>query len=59
VTVDNEYVTVNPPTLLIPPKSESGLEITYRPLLAVEVQANFTVKSSSLGEYGYRLLLKG
>lgn len=59
VVVDNEYLVVNPPVLTIPPKSESGLELTYRPLLAGEAQANLTIKSPALGEYGYRLVLKG
>ena len=36
VVVDNEYIVVNPPVLTIPAKSESGLELTYRPLLAGE-----------------------
>lgn len=37
VVCDNDYVIINPPVLTIPPKSESGLELTYRPLIAVEV----------------------
>lgn len=35
-TIANEYIEIQPDTLKIPPKSERGFEIIYRPLIALE-----------------------
>ena len=59
VVCENEYVIINPPALIIPSRSESCLELTYRPLITSESQCALRVKSPDLGDYEYRLLLKG
>jgi hypothetical protein len=33
--INNEYIEITPDTLKIPPKSERGFEISYRPLIVV------------------------
>ena len=57
--VNNEYIDIVPDTLKIPPKSERGFEIIYRPLIAVQDQEiDLTLKNPVLGDYKYKLLLK-
>jgi len=55
----NEYVEVTPDTLKIPPKSEGGFEINYRPLTMSEQEVDLTLKHPILGDFKYKLLLKG
>ena len=55
----NEYIDVTPDILKIPPKSERGFEILYRPLTMVEQEIDFVLKNPVLGDFKYKLLLKG
>jgi len=59
ITCDNEYVITSPEYLEIPARSESGIEVSYRPLVVAEQQAKLTVKSPVLGDFSYSLVLKG
>jgi hydrocephalus-inducing protein len=52
-------VSFNPPSFSIPARSEFGLEIIYRPLLAIEQNSKITLKSVELGEFVYPLKLQG
>jgi hydrocephalus-inducing protein len=57
--ISNEYVDIVPESLAIPPQSERGFEINYRPLIVSEEESELVLKSPELGEYKYKLLLKG
>jgi hydrocephalus-inducing protein len=59
ISCDNDYVIIEPDWLEIPAKSESGIEVSYRPLVVTEQQCKMIVKTASLGEFNYILLLKG
>lgn len=59
ITCDNEYVNINIPVLIIPSHAEGCIELTYRPLITSESQSTLRVRSPDLGDYEYRLLLKG
>lgn len=59
IVCDNDYVLIEPDWLEIPAKSESSIEVMYRPLVVAELQAKLSVKSAQLGEFNYVLLLKG
>lgn len=59
LTVDSEVVLLQPNSFVIPPKSEFGFEVVYRPLLAKEENAKITLKSLELGEFVYPLKLVG
>jgi len=56
---DHECITFNPPTFVMPPKSESGFEVLFRPLLANQFQSKFKLTSPELGEFVYLLNLTG
>jgi len=43
----------------VPPKSESAIELVYRPLAVGESSAKLTVRTQELGEFVYNLILKG
>lgn len=58
-TYQNEYIDVTPDVLKIPPKSERGFEISYRPLNLLEQEVDFVLKNPVLGDFKYKLLLKG
>ena len=55
----NEQIEINPETLKIPPKSERPFEINYRPLIVSEQELDLTLKNPVLGDFKYKLLLKG
>lgn len=55
----NEYLDIQPELLKIPPKSERGFEVHYRPLIASEQTCDLELKSPVLGNYKYKLVLKG
>ena len=55
----NEYVEITPEILKIPGKSEGGFEVNYRPLTIVEQEVDLTLKHPVLGDFKYKLLLKG
>ena len=57
--ISNEYVDIVPESLVIPPQSERGFEVNYRPLIVSEEESDFALKSPELGDYKYKLLLKG
>jgi hypothetical protein len=56
---NNEYVDITPETLKIPAKSERGFEINYRPLMQSEQEVDLVLKHPILGDFKYKLLLKG
>jgi hypothetical protein len=58
-TCASEYVEVGPETLKIPAKSERGFEISYRPLIISEQEVDLVLKNPVLGDFKYKLLLKG
>ena len=55
----NEYLDIQPEVLKIPPKSERGFEVHYRPLIASEQTCDLELKSPILGNFKYKLVLKG
>ena len=57
--VTNEYIDITPDTLKVPPKSERGFEINYRPLIVSEQEVDLILKNPVLGDFKYKLLLKG
>lgn len=59
IIVESETVFVSPLAFTIPPKSEFGLELIYRPLLAKEEMSKLSIKSPELGEFVYPLKLIG
>ena len=50
---------MTPDVIKIPAKSERGFEISYRPLNQIEQEIDFVLKNPVLGDYKYKLLLKG
>jgi hypothetical protein len=57
---DNDAITITPPTLVVPAKSERGFEVRYRPLIATEdQQCDLVFTNSVLGAFKYKLILKG
>lgn len=59
LVADSDHITFNPHGFFIPPHSESGFEIVFRPLLVKDEQAKVQLKSPELGEFLYPLSLKG
>lgn len=57
--IDNEYIEIIPASLTIPPQSERGFEISYRPLIVNEEKEELVLNSPELGTYKYELFLKG
>ncbi|EGR29178.1 hypothetical protein IMG5_161280 [Ichthyophthirius multifiliis] len=58
-TSDNDNITINPTSFKIPPNSEFGFEIIFRPLLVKEEQSKVILNSHELGQSVYQLILKG
>ncbi len=58
-TCNSEYIEIGPETLKIPPKSERGFEIMYRPLIVSEQEVDLVLKNPVLGDFKYKLQLKG
>ncbi|CAD8206755.1 unnamed protein product [Paramecium octaurelia] len=56
---ETDSISFNPQQFVIPPKSEFGLEIAYRPLVVQDIQSKITIKSVQLGEFVYPLKLQG
>jgi len=50
---------VTPENFTVPPKSEFGLEISYRPLIVAKANSRFILRSNELGEFIYMLELNG
>ena len=61
IVCDNEYIEVTPSSLVLPPRSERGFEVHYRPLIASddETTCDLTIKNAVLGIYKYKLVLRG
>lgn len=58
--INNEYIEIVPDTLKIPAKTEKGFEVIYRPLIvSAEQEVDLVLKNPVLGDYKYKLLLKG
>ena len=55
----NEYIDIQPDTLKIPPKSKRAFDILYRPLIVSEQEVDLLLKNPVLGDYKYKLQLKG
>ena len=58
-TCTSEYIEISPDQLKIPPKSERGFEISYRPLIISEQEVDLVLKNPILGDFKYKLQLKG
>lgn len=58
-TIGNEYVEVTPEEFKIPPKDSRKFEINFRPLMISESECDFILKNPILGDFKYKLLLKG
>jgi len=58
-TCTSEYIDLGPEQLKIPPKSERGFEISYRPLIVSEQEVDLVLKNPVLGDFKYKLQLKG
>lgn len=58
-TCASEYIDLGPEQLKIPAKSERGFEISYRPLIVSEQEVDLVLKNPVLGDFKYKLLLKG
>jgi hypothetical protein len=58
-TCTSEYIDIGPEQLKIPPKSERGFEISYRPLIVSEQEVDLVLKNPVLGDFKYKLMLKG
>jgi hypothetical protein len=56
---NNEFIEITPDNLKIPPKSEGGFEINYRPLNMSEQEVDLVLRNPVLGDFKYKLLLKG
>ena len=55
-----DEISIEPETLVIPPRSERGFEISFRPLVASEEEdLELTLTNSVLGLFKYALKLKG
>jgi hydrocephalus-inducing protein len=59
ITVDTDTITFAPQSFTIPPKSEFGLEINYRPLAVGESKGVLKINSPELGEFIYHMKLSG
>lgn len=57
--ISNEYIEILPASLTIPPQSERGFEVSYRPLIVSEQKEELVLNSAALGTYKYELALKG
>jgi hydrocephalus-inducing protein len=57
--IANEYIEIAPASITIPPQSERGFEISYRPLIVSEEKEDLVLNSAALGTYKYELVLKG
>jgi hypothetical protein len=58
-TCTSEYIEIGPEQLKIPGRSERGFEISYRPLIVSEQEVDLILKNPILGDFKYRLVLKG
>lgn len=54
-TCTSEYIEIGPESLKIPPKSERGFEISYRPLIISEQEVDLILKNPVLGDFKYKL----
>lgn len=56
----NEDIEITPAQLVIPPRSERGFEIHYRPLVSSDEETmDLILTNAVLGQFKYRLVLKG
>lgn len=56
---EHECISFNPVTFTIPPLSEFGFELLFRPLIAATLQSKCKLISPELGEFVYLLNLTG
>ena len=59
LTAEHDSITFNPPTFIIPAKSEFGFEVLFRPLIVNVLQSKCKLTSPELGEFVYVLNLTG
>jgi len=57
--VANEYVEITPEEQTIKAREAREFQVSFRPLMISESQSDLTVKNPVLGDYKYKLLLKG
>lgn len=59
IMLNNDNLMVSPSSFTIQPKTEIGLELTYRPLVEGEASAQLKLTSDALGDFVYDLKLLG
>ena len=58
-TIQNEYVEIHPETLVLKPHESKDVQIGYLPLMISESEAEMSLRNPVLGDFNYKLLLKG
>ena len=58
-TIQNEYVEIHPETLVLKPHESKDVQIRYLPLMISESEAEMSLRNPVLGDFNYKLLLKG
>lgn len=58
-TITNEYVEVTPDELTLKPRESREFKISFRPLMVSESQCDLILKNPILGDFKYKLNLKG
>lgn len=58
-TIGNEYVEVTPEELVLKPRESREFKINFRPLMISEQECEFALKNPVLGDFKYKLNLKG
>lgn len=58
-TVGSEYVEVTPEEMKIPARDSRKFDVNFRPLMISETECDLVLKNTVLGDYKYKLLLKG
>lgn len=58
-TIQNEYVELMPETQVIKPHESREFQVRYLPLMISESESEMTLKNPILGDFHYKLILKG
>lgn len=58
-TIGNEYVEIYPENITIKGKDSREFQVKYLPLMISESESDLILKNPTLGDFNYKLLLKG
>ena len=58
-TLQNEYVEIHPETQVFKPHESREFQIRYLPLMITESEAEMSLRNPVLGDFHYKLILKG